>query len=137
MSTFQRLPGEPLPADEVAPRGTKAWRQAVNARRAFMGDQLWQMQAKENLNLSDPNALSGALGRLGITPEKGGGRHLYRLFMGDLPGEGFGMSSPDRGISYGLEAYMPDWKRYHDRMLQRGVPRRDAQAQYWPWMQGR
>jgi hypothetical protein len=129
---FQRQPGEPPPADEVAARGTKEWRRAVDARRAWVGDQLWRAQATQGLNLSDPEAMSAQLGRMGITPEIGGGRHLRRLFLGDLAAEGFGKSSvPGRGdMAYGLEAYMPEWKQSFDRNRQGGhlVWDRAAQA---------
>lgn len=123
----------PPPADDIAQRGTKAWRQAVMARRNWAANELWTAQARQNLDLSNPEALSRHLGTLGITPEVGGGRHMYRMFMGDLPSEGFGMSSPQRGISYALEAYMPDWKRYHDRTIQGGNPRGVTENMYFPW----
>jgi hypothetical protein len=128
------LPGY-IPADEVAPRGTKEWRQAVVRNRGLVGNALWQAQARERLNLSDPEALSAYLAKLGFTDEVGGGRHMRNLFLGNLGSEGFGMSSPERGISYALEAYMPDWKRWHDRDLQRGRTRVQAEANF-PWAQG-
>lgn len=109
-------------ADEVAPRGTKAWRQAVNANRRFVADSLWKMHAQGQLDLTDPQAMSRALISLGVTPEKGGGRHMYNLFLGQLPSEGFGMSTvPGReGMGYAMEAYMPDWKWNFDRARQGG-----------------
>lgn len=130
--------GLPPPADDVAPRGTKAWRQAVNARRRGVADALWRAQHHERLNLPDPNAVSGYLSRLGITDEIGGGRHLRRLFMGDLPSEGFGMSQvPGRGnMSYAMEAYMPDWKWGRDYAIQGGhntAPEANARFIPGPW----
>lgn len=125
--------GLPPPADDVAPRGTKAWRQAVNARRAAVGNSLWTQQARSGLNLSDPAALSAALAQMGITDEIGGGRHMRRYFMGDLPSEGFGMSSPERGISFALEREMPDWKQFRDRAVQLGMAPGYADNAYFPW----
>lgn len=121
-----------IEADSVAPRGTKEWRQQVVRNRQAVGNALWEAQARNQLNLSDPDAVSAFLAQQGFTDEKGGGRHMRNLFMGNLPSEGFGMSSPERGISYAMEAYMPDWKRWHDRDLQRGKTRAQAEMQY-PW----
>jgi hypothetical protein len=125
-----------IEADSVAPRGTKEWRQQVVRNRQAVGNAAWQAQAQNNLNLSDPEALSSWLASQGFKDERGGGRHMRNLFMGNLPSEGFGMSSPERGISMGLEAYMPDWKRWHDRALQNGKPRGVAEQAFFPWNQG-
>ena len=131
------LPGEPPHADDVAPRGTREWRQAVNAHRAWVAENLWQQQHTGNLNLSDPNQMRDALAGLGIADEVGGGRHAFNLFMpgGALASEGFGMS-PDRDIAYALEAYMPDWQHNRDRAIQGGMSRFDANTRFVPGFTG-
>jgi hypothetical protein len=124
----------PPPADDVAERGTKAWRQAVNARRAWTGNELWTAQARQNLNLSNMNDVTQFLASRGITNEIGGGRHALRLFTGDLPGsEGGGMGF--RGIPHAMEQYMPDWKFNLDRAIQGGQSRTDANQRFQPWQQ--
>lgn len=120
-----------IPADDVAERGTKAWRQQVNANRAFMANQLWTAQA-QGQNLSDPDVRAAVMAQHGVGPEKGGGLHMYNLFQGNLGAEGFGMSSPERDIPYALEAYMPDWRFNLDRAIQGGMPRDQANAQFLP-----
>lgn len=126
------LPGEPPHADEVAERGTKAWRQAVDAHRAWVGNQLWTQQATNQLNLSDPNAMKQALSGLGINNEVGGGRHAWNLFLGQLPTEGFGMSPSRPDLSYAMEAYMPSWRHDLDRAIQGGMSRTDANTRFLP-----
>jgi hypothetical protein len=128
------LPGEPPHADDVAPRGTPEWRRAVDAHRQWIADQAWRAQSQRGLNLSDPEAMKAFLATLGVTNEVGGGRHAYNLFLGNLPSEGFGMSTlPGReGMSYAMEAYMPDWKRWIDRSVQGGTSRADANARFFP-----
>lgn len=129
---------EPPKADDVAPRGTKEWRQAVNAHRAWIANELWMQQHYGGLNLTDKGAMANALGGLGVTNEVGGGRHAYNLFLGNLGQEGFGMSNvPGReGMAYAMEAYMPDWRFNLDRAIQGGMPRTDANAQFIPGQGG-
>jgi hypothetical protein len=122
----------PPEADAVAERGTKAWRQAVNARRAWLGNELWTAQARQNLNLSDMDAVKQFLMSRDVTPERGGGLHQFRLFTGDLPqSEGGGMGF--RGIPFAMEQYMPDWKFNLDRGIQGGMPRAEANQRFQPW----
>jgi hypothetical protein len=119
-----------IPADDVAERGTKAWRQQVDSNRLYTARQLWTAQAN-GMDMSDPNARAQVLAGLGITDEQGGGRHAYNLFQGNLGSEGFGMSS-FRDLPYAMEAYMPDWRFNLDRAIQGGMPRGEANSIYLP-----
>lgn len=112
----------PPPADSVAPRGTKEWRQAVAARQAWAADQVWSHQVGSGANISDKNALAQFLSTIGIEDVQGGGRHLFNLIMGNLPeSEGGGMNpDPNRDISWFLENQMPEWKQGVDRAIQGG-----------------
>lgn len=125
--------GLPLPADDVAPRGTKAWRMAVDARRRAVADQAWRAQAMGRLDLSDQGQMSDFLAGLGITSEIGGGRHMRRLFLGDLPSEGWGQSpvAGRGGMSMALEQYIPAWRQGLDRAIQGGHLTRDRSGMYF------
>jgi hypothetical protein len=130
------LPGEPPHADDVAPRGTQEWRRAVTAHQKWVGEQLWNSNAIQGTNMSDPDSMKAALAALGIADEVGGGRHAYNMFMpgGALASEGFGVSNvPGRdGMAYALERFMPDWKFNLDRAIQGGMPRTEANQRFMP-----
>lgn len=126
------LPGEPPHADDIATRGTKEWRRAVEAHQNWVGAQGWQAQANNQVNLSDPESVKRFLATLGITNEVGGGRHAYNMFLGQLPTEGFGMSPTRPDIAYAWEENMPDWKFNLDRAIQGGMSRTDANTRFLP-----
>lgn len=124
---------EPPHADDIAQRGMPAWKKAVLAHRAWAVKEGWTGQARGGLDLSNPDAMRAFWASRGITNEIGGGRHLLNLLMGNLPSEGFGMSSPERGISYAMEAYMPAWRWGRDRAVQHGMRPGFADNAYFPW----
>lgn len=115
----------PTPADNLFDRGTPGWKQALDPRRKWVGNELYKAQAGGRLNLSDKQAVSDFLRGLDITDEVGGGRHLRNLFLGNLGSEGFGASPIRPDLSWGMERYMPDWKQGMDRAVQGGHLVRD------------
>ena len=116
----------PTPADMVARRGTREWKNALDPRRKWAVGELWDAHVGQGLNLSDKRAVSDFLRGLGIEDVQGGGRHLWNIIMGNRPEEGFGMNDdPRRQISWAMERYMPDWKVGMDQAVQGGHLTRD------------
>jgi hypothetical protein len=126
---FSGVPAGSERLDEPGGDPAKYDLQEIDRRRNWVGDQIWRAVAGGNTNLlKSKEALSNFLAMLrpdwfpagdhGVVDAKEKGRHMRRLFLGDLDEEGWGMG--DNGYSRAVEEYKPNWRRMVEGM-QRGA----------------
>lgn len=90
----------------------------IDRRRNWVGEQIWKAVASGSLDIKNTTALSNFLSSLrpewfggehGLVDQKEKGRHMRRLFLGDLDEEGWGIG--DSGYARALDEYRPNWSR--------------------------
>lgn len=102
--------GRPPSADLVAPRGTPQWKKAVIANRRWEGNQIGRNAALTGLNYSDPKRMEELMRMSGIWQYKPDDpsqvSHKWKLWSGQLPEEGFGMTNVGPySVPYATQAY--------------------------------
>jgi len=110
--------GGPAPQEGNPNAPLKYDLEEIERRRNWVGEQIWRAVAAGQLNLNNRDQISRFLNNLrpawfggvhGIRDKKEEGRHMRKLFLGDLGEEGWG---GDRA----LQEYKPNWRRMVEGM---------------------